>query len=598
MSANHVRASLPSNARARQRRWSPPVSPALSLRTATVSLAVGVVVALASAACGGIAVVDPEVTSTGGQGGTAGNTTTTTTSTTTVTGTGGAAGSGGTYVPPIDALVEHDLGSVAPGETVIFEVEPPILGMTAVTRVPSNFDWIGFDRMAAPNGSVIVNNFTIPTTSAYYQMYGISALSVPQTDHAEAMPVMGGPWEFTIETDYAGGQPELSIWTRHTVDGEFHGGVIDVNVFRVPSVSSESHVLDVLGEAFDPWYGLSLGQVTFFELSEQFYSIDLYDVFDLYMQTSAAERRPSLNVLLVGLFTGELADAGGFTLGAPGYPLDHGHGLSGVTMLTFNDIYFDALVLRHEAGHLSGLYHTSEFEIGFGDYLSDTPLCPDVWNMMESCPDYDNLMFPTGGGGQEILSPKQQTVIRGSTLYRGIVQEGDPPVPPLDEIAAPGAGAGQEPEPNEPSDVAARETRPRLRARGAGAEWAEGLPPSLAAFLSGIWEVGQGGPPPGEVARHLASYDAELLWSIGADHRAPAYVRMRALSSLGRLAPDATLRLQLARLAATRSAPARVRVGALRALDDARAPELAPLRTRLAHDTERLVAEAAARLGR
>jgi hypothetical protein len=111
----------------------------------------------------------------------------------------------------------------------------------------------------------------------------------------------------------------------------------------------------------------------------------------------------------------------------------------------------------------------------------------------------------------------------------------------------------------------------------------------------GVWEVGYG-PSPVEVAARLAREDAELLWSIGSDHRAPAPARMRALMTLGLLEPDAELRRQLARLATMRAAHPRVRVGALRALAAAQAPELGELRVRLRGDAETLVARVADQL--
>jgi hypothetical protein len=344
--------------------------------------------------------------------------------------------------------------------------------------------------------------------------------------------------------------------------------------------------------------------LTFHELSEQFAIVDEYNAWDVFVRTSQAEGSPALNVMVVRDFGGELVGAGGFSVGQPGFPLRHGTLLSGVVMLTFDDD-FDALVLRHEAGHLAGIYHTSEIEPGgYQDHLDDTPFCDDPWDQMESCPDYDNLMFPIAGSLAMQLSPKQQRIVQGSLLYRAIVQAGDPPVPPMDEggVNDPDdpSGTGS---PGADDGMASGAARAGLEAplgaptRPSEQPWAAGLPASLAAYLLGHWAPAFGGASPFAAAARLAEGDRELLWSIGLDERAPSRVRMRALITLGHLAPNAELRRRLARLGATRLAPGRVRIGALRALEAAGAPELDGLARALTADADSLVASVAKRQG-
>jgi hypothetical protein len=80
------------------------------------------------------------------------------------------------------------------------------------------------------------------------------------------------------------------------------------------------------------------------------------------------------------------------------------------------DAEVDAARVRHETGHLAGLFHTSD-EYGF-DPLGDTAECthPDD----ELCPDADNVMFPraTAHAPRTELSAAQARVVLGSTLYR------------------------------------------------------------------------------------------------------------------------------------------------------------------------------------
>lgn len=555
--------------------------------------------AVAGLGCGGRAVIDPELqttSSTTGQGGT-----TTTTTSVGAMGGGGSGGAGGTYVPPIDALVERDLGQAGPDEEITFDVEAGLLGMTLVAEIPSEYSVVGIEQLVAPDGTAIIDDFIIESTMWPFQNYGMVAAAVPQSDHAQAMPIMDGPWSVSPYSEFSGAPVDLTVWTRQTVDGAFHGGVIDVNVFRVPSAASESYLTDLVERAFDDWAGLDAGKITFFELSDQFAIIDEYNAWELFLRTSQAERRPSLNVMVVSDFAGDLVGAGGFSVGQPGFPLQHGTLLSGVVMLTY-DPDFDVLVLRHEAGHLAGVYHTSEIEEGgFQDHLDDTPFCDDPWTLMESCPDFDNLMFPIAGSLAMELSPKQQRIVQGSLLYRAIVQAGDPPVPPLEEAspdedgaapAAPSSGAGAAPAgPSRLPPAAAT----RVPSRPSEQPWAAQLSPPLAALLYGHWSGELGTRRLFAQTAQLAHGDRELLWSVAMDARAPERVRSRALVTLGYLAPDAELRRRLARVSASRLAPARLRVAALGALAAARAPELEPVARSLRRDANRLIGRAAQR---
>jgi hypothetical protein len=422
---------------------------------------------------------------------------------------------------------------------------------------------------------------------------------VPQSDAPEAMPIMPGPWQFTVSTDSPSGMVDLSIWTRHTVDGLFHGGVIDVNVFLVPSVASESYMEMLIQNAFGAFAGLTVGKVSFFTIDESFAVIDEDNFIDLFMQTAAAPTIPALNVLAVGYLTGWFEGAGGFTLGAPALPLEHGTLQSGLVMMVFQMVTMDSIIVRHETGHLAGLFHTSEIDPGYGDALDDTPFCPDVEAMLDSCPDVDNLMFPYGGLGSALeLSPKQIKVIQASALHRGIVEEGGAPAIPMpaggsNAQGASAAGAAGQGSAASASPIGlgyghgpgARRHVPASRQ-----PWARSLPAPLAHFLAAHWERGFGLPDPFELLRRLGGDDPKLLWSVAADEQAPAHVRMRALLALGRLAPTAAPRAELIRLAERTDEGRLVRLGALRALAAGSSKDARTVAERLVHDADRVVA--------
>src|SRR5690606_3147803 len=136
-----------------------------------------------------------------------------------------------------------------------------------------------------------------------------------------------------------------------------------------------------------------------------------------------------INVIVVAMI--DSPGVGGFSPGAPALALEHGTSQSGVVVLPFDQLV-DWMVLAHEAGHFSGLMHTSEFT-GLADRLSDTPSCTTVELDPQSCADRDNLMFPYGSLSiQRLLTPQQETVLQASALYRGAVEPGGGFPEPLD----------------------------------------------------------------------------------------------------------------------------------------------------------------------
>lgn len=85
------------------------------------------------------------------------------------------------------------------------------------------------------------------------------------------------------------------------------------------------------------------------------------------------------------------------------------------------------LIIVHESAHFLGLRHTSEvfldnFTFGRTDPLDDTPECPDVPALQETCPDYRNLMFPLAPTERSRstveVSAEQGWVLRNNPLVR------------------------------------------------------------------------------------------------------------------------------------------------------------------------------------
>lgn len=577
--------------------------------------AIGVGLALASLLglrCGGT------VTVTGGEGGGGGTTTsttstsstgstssTTTSSTTTTTSTGTGTGTGGDNceggAPPILALVEHDLGSVADNTLIGLDVAAPTVGLTAIAHADWSDADVSFETLLAPSGAALVSNGYLPGTQYPFDWYGDVALQVPQDDDLESIPLAPGLWQFAINSS-ANSPAHLAVWRRQTVDGLFHGGVIDFNMFVVPGATQESYLVSVLNQAFMGFAGLDLGTVNFYELDPQYADIDDYNALPMFQETHAAGTRPAINVMVVVSYSGSLAGAGGFSTGIPTNPLHHGTYQSGMSILVYHEPWIDAMVLQHELGHMAGLFHTSEiYQAGLGDPLEDTPFCQDVEQNPYGCPDSNNLMFPYGPlSGDFELSEDQTTIIRASATYRARVEEGGACAEPLpaendyEAAAAPAPNSKHQPGIDFPA--MALELTPPVRADRAG--WSQDLPPQAAIHLQGLWDpAGKGGDPFAHLER-LGATDAAAMMRIAVDPSAPPQVRSRAAMAAGRLHPSPAVVRALAKLAADPTASRHDRIGALRGLAKASPDRARKLAAGLMTGSDRGLAAVARKIGR
>jgi len=559
--------------------------------------------ALTGPGCGGRVVVDPlveedeDTTSTVNVSGSGG---TPTTSTTTTTGIGGAGGTGGAGGSGVATLSETDLGPFSPGMSSDFDVPDDTLGFSVIVRPADPFGQLGVESLVAPSGQAVIADYIIPPTDWMFAWYGMTVAAVPQSDAPPSMPdVMSGPWTVGVNDPTGANQTgDVSLWLRRTVDGQFHGGELDVNVFVAGGVTSKDYLVEMLLTSYDGYAGLHLGQVTFYDLPPQYAVISgSLQFLEALEQTAAAERRPALNILAIADLAGELENAAGVAAGIPGQGVQHGSHSSGVVMEVFNDYFSDSVIMEHEGGHLGGLFHTSEIAPPAHDPLGDTGYCTDVEGQLESCPDFDNIMFPFGSEAKQ-MTPMQERVLQGSLLYRGIYAEGLAPEPPLPPNASVKASAGVAAlQPVRVVDLSARSRgarRPQPQAPSRA--WAAGLPRGAAEVLSGVWCRGQGlGVDHHELLRRAGGDDPVQLLMIGADASAPVHVRKRALAAAGRAAPPPEVVAALADIAETREAPRQVRIGALRGLEAAGGPEAAAVAQRLG-GADPILAEVARRV--
>lgn len=179
--------------------------------------------------------------------------------------------------------------------------------------------------------------------------------------------------------------------------------------------------------------GMRLGRSRQFEMvgaaAMRFAILDDPEEVSRLFATSAGAARPALNVFLIATSPDFLGIAGGI----PGAIAMHGTGSSGIA-LSFDDLRaaldvlgpeFLGVVIAHEIGHFSGLFHSTETD-GFSfSPLSDVPVCDishdadgDGTVTAEECAGSggENIMFwgPTLPGAS--FSPMQRAIVTESPV--------------------------------------------------------------------------------------------------------------------------------------------------------------------------------------
>ncbi|UQA56228.1 hypothetical protein [Polyangium aurulentum] len=345
------------------------------------------------------------------------------------------AGAGVSWDGPLEDLAEGDLGNVLLNEPTAFPVPDRALGLTVLVEAPKVDDIIGIAKLAPPTGGDVIFDYAMAEhATTVFANYGWIGGGNPQADSAAAWPMQQGTWTIQLgDDDGSSPSARVRVWVRRTEDGAFHGGVVDVNVFLIPGVASQNYVLTVLGEMFASYAGLGLGNVTFHPLDASSAIIGSYDEYQQMLASSAGiGATPALNLFVIDHFSPDtFGGAIGVAGGIPGSPMRHGTTLSGIAYAPQGNPQYDATILRHELGHLAGLFHTTEAAVEETDPLSDTAACTMamVNANPDACPDATNTMFPYANGATD-LTPAQERVLQGSAMYRGVLKAGGQPAPP------------------------------------------------------------------------------------------------------------------------------------------------------------------------
>lgn len=436
----------------------------------------------------------------------------------------GSSTSSGMTMPDPPTLAEIDLGPTSLNVFNGFDVPEHALGITVIAQAPTLNDTIGVSRIRTPSNEYVTWDFSVMGKSNFaFANYGWIGAATVQSDLPQAWPVQAGAWRILLGTDGNFETANVRVWIRRTVDGAFHGGVIDVNVFVAPNSAPQSDLDFVVGNLFKDFAGLGLGNVKFLPLDSAFSIIDTFEQLrTLLASSSGVTNTPALNIFVVSKFGAEFGQAIGIAGGIPGSATLHGTTMSGVAYLPSQNLNYDVTVLRHEIGHLAGLFHTTEFAVEDTDPISDTVECPT--QVMQSnpaqCPDISNTMFPIAAEGTE-LTTAQMRVIQGSALYRGVWAPGGSPEPSSSNAMAPKSSY-------------------KLEASSPWVDHSDKLLPAnptpLERVLGGVWCAHGNADYEALVLRVAGASGVETLRALVRDETRADLLRARALGAYARAA--------------------------------------------------------------
>jgi hypothetical protein len=372
---------------------------------------------------------------------------------------------GGAPASTANEVLVLDLGTIAPGKDVPFEIPESALGFNIqVEGTAADYDSakpFGIERLTDPKGHFVHDNFTpsggnASTSVAVFDT--IASVSVPQ---GEGVPTdLAGTWKLrTGQLGVASSKIQLKAKVRiqSSGDGTFHGGKIDLHLHVPETLRIDNGTIKPADAANHA--GMKRRVDAFFALTSRLLGIERGEVV-WHTETSTYASIDSVEKLLDGfavskgtkdgtqalhiLFTNKISindigtdgiNALGVAPGIPGAATTFGRGVSGIIVATTNEVQEDVLTMIHEAGHFFGLNHTTELA-GSTDPLTDTPACENIDPQnLGACPDLSNVMFVAGAQTASLeavtLSASQKRVYRGSPIYKAF-SSGTPKTMSLD----------------------------------------------------------------------------------------------------------------------------------------------------------------------
>ncbi len=313
-----------------------------------------------------------------------------------------------------------------PNPPFTFDVPAGTTGFTLVVSGPAGpADFLGVQTLTDPSGRT-----SRPRSGQNGQT--VVAVRVPLPDDAATQPLPSGTWTAKLggvtgnPKDPKGGLQPLNVKLSAEVKLQAGGETLDLDVYVPKGLALHGTTLEarwtIAFGLVDRLFGWKRGDVRLHEVDARFATLAGQADVD------AANRLVTATAGAQVVLTNDLSPEGTGSISGlscvPGAVRTPGTVCSAV-LVSLRDgaePWHDAATLVHELGHFAGLEHSTEFS-GQTDALSDTPACTNLEKAaLASCPDHDNLMFPSVNSATSVdaisVSATQRALMRSSLLPR------------------------------------------------------------------------------------------------------------------------------------------------------------------------------------
>ncbi len=312
-------------------------------------------------------------------------------------------------------------------EVVEFDVRHPDVGLIVRAEAVGDTEaWLSVE-LIGPDGAVLSAHDLDDAPVAAEIRPGRGTAQVPSTDRPESR-LRRGTYGVRVRAlpppGHTGGDVSAVVDVIATFRSEVAVRLdhrIDLNFVYLPgsTLSAEiattnphfDRLLQLVDDVLAP-AGLRVGEITHLDLDRPEFSVvaTWEEAGEMFLTSADFPDRRALNVYCLEGFEAPLNPVVGLSGGIPG-PAFNGTRDSGIAMrmepfLRCPDcLEAYGSLFAHEIGHYIGLYHTTEADRERWDPISDTPECDEP--SLNTCPDYDYVMFPVIHSRNRIWSDVQ-----------------------------------------------------------------------------------------------------------------------------------------------------------------------------------------------